>query len=464
VGERAEWEVEARALLERSRGLQALAWHPQGGRRLFVASVPGGAVELPLDVESGAPARPGFLGPEGGGPDETSYRLLIPARRAGALVGTLVAQVRTVDFLEPVLRGRAKGYAVSVRWSGEEIISRGEPSQDPWQQWWAASERIALPAGETWEVSLRPTPALADARLTPLPHYLLAAGMLATLLLATLARQLQIIARQARFLAAANRALERRGDDLERLNVTLESRVAERTQELREAVTELETFNYSVSHDLRSPLGAILNFAAILEEDFGGRTLDDEGVGLLHRIRRSAQRASALLEDLLSLSRAGRAALSLEELDVEAVAREAFAQVRAAQRDDEIALELGDLPPVPGDRSLIAAVFGNLFSNAFKYSRGRAQRRVTVTGEAVEDECVYHVEDNGQGFDPRFSEKVFGLFERLHPDQEIEGTGLGLALVARIIKRHGGRVWAEGRPGEGARLSFSLPRSLEEGS
>jgi two-component system sensor kinase len=289
------------------------------------------------------------------------------------------------------------------------------------------------------------------------------------LVLAVLAHQLRVIVRQSRFLEASNRALEMRGAELE-------SKVDERTEALQDAVTELEAFNYSVSHDLRSPLGAILNFTTILEEDHRDRPLDGAGIALIERIRRSANRAMALLEDLLKLSRAGRSALDFETIDMAALARETFAQVRVAEGDDEIEFIVEPLPEAIGDRTLLGDVFANLFSNALKYSRGREKRRIRVAaherrghdgpgrftelepGTSDRSEVVYTVSDNGHGFDMRFADKLFRLFERLHTDDEIEGTGVGLAMVARIVKRHGGRVQADSRPGEGACLSFSLPR------
>jgi two-component system sensor kinase len=227
-------------------------------------------------------------------------------------------------------------------------------------------------------------------------------------------------------------------------------------------VTELEAFNYSISHDLRTPLSAILNFTAILEEDFSDRPLDDDGLEMLSRIRRSALRASTLLEDLLQLSRAGRATLKREPVDMTALAREMFAQARAAEGGVNVELDLHPLPDAVGDRTLLGEVLANLFSNALKYSRRQSDRRVEVRGRVDGDECVYEVIDNGQGFDMRFADKLFGLFERLGADENVEGTGVGLAMVARIVKRHGGRVWAEGSPGKGARFAFSVPRDPTE--
>jgi two-component system sensor kinase len=454
----AAWRDAIAQRFEQSEGLVAVALvdarHPASRadvvRPGFETRIELEAVDLALRPGDG----PRLVGPLRSDAGDVAYRIELPLRTADGHVGVLAARFDATRFLESVLQARASGYAVEVRWAGDEpIFTRGVPSQDRWQRWWRAASTIDLPTGGSWRVVQRPTPELAAAWLTPIPHYLLAAGMLLSAVLAALAHELRVIIRQSQVLAQSNRALEERSAELE-------DRVAERTEALREAVSELEAFNYSVSHDLRSPLGAILNFTSILEEDYRERPLDDEGIDILERIRRSASRATALLEDLLQLSRAGRSALTPERIDMSGLARETFAQVRAAEEDggEDVELVVASLPEAVGDRSLLGDVFANLFSNAFKYSRGCEKRRITVDGRIEGGECLYEVADNGQGFDMRYVDKLFGLFERLHADDEVEGTGVGLAMVARIVQRHGGRVWAEGRPGEGARFGFALPR------
>jgi light-regulated signal transduction histidine kinase (bacteriophytochrome) len=224
---------------------------------------------------------------------------------------------------------------------------------------------------------------------------------------------------------------------------------------LEDTLSELEAFNFSVSHDLRSPIGAVLNFVAILEEEHCPQ-LPPAGRELVTRIRGSAERAIELLEGLLKLSRAGRTALEIEELDMAALAREAFPQARGGDAGT-IELEVGPLPRARGDRALIGSVFVNLLGNAVKYTRGREKRRIVVSGTTTEAVNVYAVADSGIGFDDRFAAKLFRAFERLHPSNRYEGTGIGLAVVARIVQRHGGRVWAEGQPDAGASFFFSLP-------
>jgi light-regulated signal transduction histidine kinase (bacteriophytochrome) len=375
----------------------------------------------------------------------------------------LAAGVSVAELLFHPLQDSAPGYAIAVEWDGREVFARGQPVREEHLAWWRAEGSLPLGLGVAWRIVHAPTPQLAHAMLSASPHLLLAGGVLLSAAAGLIAHQLQLARHHARELAAANRALDTRVREasesaavLRRLSEELERRVAARTRELEGAMSELEAFNYSVSHDLRSPLGAILNFVAILEEDHEQR-LGAEGGEVLARIRGSSERALALLEGLLELSRASRAKLELEDLDMTALVHEAFLQARVARGDADVELALAPLPRARGDRALIADVLANLLDNALKYTHGRQQRRVEVSGRSEGGEVVYAVSDNGVGFDARFAGKLFGVFERLHPRDQFEGTGVGLAMVARIVHRHGGRVWAEGRPEQGACFSFSLP-------
>ncbi|MBX3264298.1 MAG: PAS domain S-box protein [Labilithrix sp.] len=240
----------------------------------------------------------------------------------------------------------------------------------------------------------------------------------------------------------------------------LEREARRQVADLELANRELESFSYSVSHDLRAPVRAIAGFALLLEEDHAGE-LGEEGRRLLGVVRKNAQRMGLLIDDLLAFSRTGRQALAIEEVDMEALAREALEDARRAEGEREYEVRIAPLPKASADRSLIDQVWRNLLANAVKYSRGRSPAVIEVDGETTGDEVVYRVRDNGIGFDMRYSEKLFKVFERLHAEPRFEGTGVGLALVDRIVRRHGGRVWAEGSPGAGATFHFALPRERQ---
>ena len=235
----------------------------------------------------------------------------------------------------------------------------------------------------------------------------------------------------------------------------LESRVLERTAELEAVNKELASFSYSVSHDLRAPLRAVDGYARMLEEDYAAR-LDDEGRRLLSVVRASAGRMGQLIDDLLDFSRLGRQAMARQSVDVAALVREVVEEVRGEHR--AAVVEVRDLPAARGDRALLKQVWLNLVGNAFKYSAKREAPRIEIGGQIEGEENIYWVRDNGAGFDMRYAAKLFGVFQRLHAQDDFAGTGVGLAIVQRVVTRHGGRVWAEGKPEAGASFFFSLPQ------
>ena len=246
-------------------------------------------------------------------------------------------------------------------------------------------------------------------------------------------------------------------EELRMLHGDLERRVRLRTAELTEANRELEAYSYSVSHELRSPLRAIDGFATLITSRYAG-LLDEEGRRLFGRVRWNAQRMGRLIDDLLDFSRAGRADFTPKAIDMTRSAKKALA--RAAEHPDfprAVSMSVGDLPGAVGDAALVGRVWENLVSNAVKFSAQRERPEIRIEGAVAGGEAVYHVRDNGVGFDMQYVGKLFGVFHRLHAADEFEGTGVGLALVRRIVARHGGRVWAEGELGRGATFSFSLP-------
>ncbi|MFA6015205.1 MAG: PocR ligand-binding domain-containing protein [Gallionellaceae bacterium] len=239
-----------------------------------------------------------------------------------------------------------------------------------------------------------------------------------------------------------------------RLNAELEQRVAQRTAELETAIYDLENFNYSASHDLRIPLRAIDGFSKILLTEHASG-LDDEGRRLLNIVRESTGRMTQYIDDMLSFSRTGRTALAPEEIKMEELMREVIEELKPAE--NTIQLELNRLPNFVGDRAMMRQALICVLTNAIKFSRTRDIPKIQVGASVNRDEIIYYVQDNGVGFDMRYVGKLFGVFQRLHAVAEFEGNGIGLAVFKRIITRHGGRVWAEGKVNEGATIYFALP-------
>ncbi len=246
---------------------------------------------------------------------------------------------------------------------------------------------------------------------------------------------------------------------IRQLNEELERRVRERTAQLESANRELESFSYSVSHDLRAPLRAIDGFTRILVEDHA-ESLDAEGRRLCSVVQENTRRMAALIDDLLAFSRVGRREMQTATIDMNALVRSVIDELLTPDSAARIDLRLPALPPAEGDPTLLRQVWINLLSNALKFSSRRARAVIEVGFAYAGNEVVYSVRDNGAGFDMRDAGKLFGVFRRLHGEREFEGTGVGLAIVQRVIQRHGGRAWGEGEIDRGATFSFTLRKRL----
>ncbi len=252
-------------------------------------------------------------------------------------------------------------------------------------------------------------------------------------------------------------------EEIRTLNADLEQRVAQRTAQLEAANKELEAFSFSVSHDLRAPLRAIDGFTRILEEDYGPN-LDEEGRRLCGVVRQNTRHMNQLIDDLLALSRLSRTEMEFLTNDMRSMVESVFQELTTIETRDRIDFQVAPLPQATGDPILLRQVWTNLISNAIKFSSKRARPKIEIGCQSSPEEDVFSIRDNGAGFDMQYAGKLFGVFQRLHSTAEFEGTGVGLAIVQRVIHRHGGRVWAEGKADQGATFYFTLPRNAPVGN
>jgi light-regulated signal transduction histidine kinase (bacteriophytochrome) len=248
---------------------------------------------------------------------------------------------------------------------------------------------------------------------------------------------------------------KRSEDQILKLNAELEHRVLMRTAELTAANQELEAFTYSVAHDLRAPLRHIDAFSRILQEDFAGQ-FPAEAAQLIETIRRGSENMSRLVNDLLNLAHVGRQEMKKEPTSLNLLIEEVVAEMKGETAERHVEWQVADLPLIQGDPGLLKQVFANLLSNSVKYTRPREKAVIEIGLRVMNDEPVIYVRDNGVGFNMKYANKLFGVFQRLHRAEEFEGTGVGLAIVERVVKRHGGHVWAESELDKGATFYFTL--------
>jgi light-regulated signal transduction histidine kinase (bacteriophytochrome) len=241
-----------------------------------------------------------------------------------------------------------------------------------------------------------------------------------------------------------------------RLNASLEARVRERTAQLQESNRELEAFSYSVSHDLRAPLRSIEGFAKILLRDYTGKQLDATAANYMHRMSDASRRMGNLIADLLTLSRLTRIEMSRKDVDLSEFARDILADCQSREPDRSVSTAVQAGLVTDADPILMRVALENLLGNAWKYTGKTDAAHIAFEAGVQQEELVFCIRDNGAGFDMAHSDQLFAPFQRLHRSDEFEGNGIGLATVQRVIRRHGGRIWAESKPGEGAVFYFTL--------
>ena len=341
------------------------------------------------------------------------------------------------------------------RWPPAEDATAGEAELLA-----AAAQDGSRAAIERWEVvRAGPTRSLQALLIAPM----IADGALFGALVFEGSRRVEAFSEREATLAgmvagilASVIARERMEAEIRRLNRDLEESVHTRTAALQASLAELESFSYSVSHDLRSPLRAINGYAHLLQEDYGGR-LDDTARGYLGRICAATERMGSLIDDLLNLSRISRSRTEPTEVDLSGIATEVLRECAAAEPQRRVEARIEPCLRARGDASLLRVALENLLGNAWKFSSRAEQASIEVGIVESAQGPAFYVRDNGEGFDPAYAAKLFQPFQRLHEIDDFPGTGIGLATVKRIIDRHGGTIWASSEPGRGATFYFTLP-------
>ena len=396
--------------------------------------------------------------------DGLHVELLLPVRSAEEGVSMLAAAIR-VDSLWLKSLGLAPNFGVTlVSDRGNEVALRSAAA-DKTPGWMKLRRGFTSPGGRPVQVDLVPSAELVRQIATPWPHYFLVTGLFLSVAIGVLLFQSLRSRHLSEILANSNRVLDQRIAELSRrdrelrdVNEALEQRVRERTVDLSEALREVETLTHSTSHDLRSPIAAILSFSAMLEEDYGPQ-MHTEARTLLERIRTAGEHANHLLNSLMEYASSGASPLRPSVIDVRQIAESAYTEALAGEESNgEVKFGVDHLPPAFGDPEQTHRVFVNLLGNALKYSRGRVLRTISVGGTSGTTECTYWVKDNGHGFESSRSPEIFEPFRRLQ-GSHTEGVGLGLAIVAKTVRRQGGRVWADSDGKTGATFYFTLPSS-----
>ncbi len=387
-----------------------------------------------------------ILGPYTSDDGGVYFEIYLVERKDG-LSGNLVALLDARQALERMLTDVSPGYAIRVFANDILLYERGRPAPDaplPWTR----SGLIRSSLGSLWNVEHRPTATLVASIDSPAVDLVLLLGLFISVLLGTLVYENG----RARSRAAAAEAAE---VELADLNRNLEVNIAERTRQLQDRTADLQTLADSVAHDLRNPLNSLSVNAQLLEERARSE-LSPESMRVLERFTPSVKQMANILDRLLGLSEVSHATFGRETVDMRNLTEEIVEDLSGAEPPPPVRFRVDDLPAAYADPTLVHMLLTNLLANAIKYTRTRTTRVVTVGSEMHDGEMVYFVADNGVGFDQDHADTIFGAFNRLDKANSSEGIGLGLTIAHRVVERHDGRIWAQGRVGEGATFYFSL--------
>ncbi len=361
--------------------------------------------------------------------------------------GRLVAIVDSHKLFEHLLQDQSPGYAVSVHWGDALLYQRGEPPGDT-PELWVRDGMIETIMGPVWRVEHIPAPALIKTMKTPAVNGILITGLGMALLVGLLTFEND----RARSRALSAEVAEHK---LAELNRHLERQIAERTSELADRSTDLETITDSVAHDLRNPLNSISVNIQLLQQQYAN-VLDQAGMDALQRTSRGVGRMTDILNRLLGLSVVSHATFNPEPIAMTEVVKDVFNELSAAEQEPAVELVVEDLPPATADLVLVRTLIMNLLSNALKYTRSKESRLIEVRSETRNGVAIYSVRDNGVGFDRKLRGQLFRAFRRLDNNGNTEGLGLGLDIAARVVRRHGGNIWADAEPDKGAIFCFTL--------
>lgn len=361
--------------------------------------------------------------------------------------GTLIAIIDTQKALARLMKEDSPGFAITVKAKGTVLYQRGEPAVGIPEEW-TRTGMIETPMGTVWEVTHSPTEELARTMHTPAIDAVLYAGIAIAALIGLLLLETGRASDRARVATLAQK-------ELGILNRELEAQVAERTRDLEERSRDLVTIADSVGHDLRNPLNSISTNVQLLEQQFETH-LGNDGLDITRKLYSGVGQMTEILDRLLSLSTVSNVEFQRERLDMKEMVEEINEELSIAEPGTSVDFFAEDVPDALAEPVMVQTLLFNLLSNAYKYSRSKPDRKIIFGFQAAGKGPAWFIQDNGVGFDEAFSERMFSAFERLQGTNESDGLGLGLDIANRVVRRHEGRIWAEGKPGVGATFYFTL--------